>query len=434
VKPKIGDIVVFINPEVDNPASDMRYKNVFTRIFHPFIFMLTLSTVDIDKKSDGSPKERFIVKRCVAVEGEKLCLVNDKVYKKKSGNEWKLMSETARQKEYGRPDLFYYENPGMDNQNMAPYIRYLLNETEKIIEKDTIESLEKSLLISKNNFTNAIGRYDKYSLSKNIELIIKKNEEVRNKNYQNLINITGLNLNFNNPKFLLNSVGKASLSQAEIKRYENELVTAFEDYQFNIYLDHIILLKETLSLNKSFNNEITSSVKINENDNPYVKYMKRLNASYKITLMNFYSELLNNKLEITANDSYLKNKEGLLYRLFLLSVYLDGYDSISYYEVYKAFAKENINIFSLRNFPEYPFENDKYINKGEFFMMGDNRYNSLDSRLGYTSKEIYIDETDKGIFSKKIAVNWVPHTIKDKHVLGKAEFIYWPMDRITILK
>ena len=154
IKPKVGDIVVFINPEVDDPSSEIKYKNVFIRNFHPFIFMATLSMVDIDKKADGSPKERFIVKRCIAKEGEKVCIVNDKVYKKTANSDWKLMSNIDKQKEYGYVDLYYNDNPNMDSQNMTPYIRHILSESEKLIEKDSLEDIEKNLIISKNNFIN----------------------------------------------------------------------------------------------------------------------------------------------------------------------------------------------------------------------------------------------------------------------------------------
>ncbi len=113
IKPKVGDIVVFKNPKMEEPGSDVRYKNVFTRIFHPFIFMLTLSMVDIDQKPKDPfnpnrirAKERFIVKRLVAQGGEKICMVNDKVYKRNRNSDWKLMENIAGQREYGQADLY----------------------------------------------------------------------------------------------------------------------------------------------------------------------------------------------------------------------------------------------------------------------------------------------------------------------------------------
>ena len=113
-----------------------------------------------------------------------------------------------------------------------------------------------------------------------------------------------------------------------------------------------------------------------------------------------------------------------LHKLYLISIYLNGYGGYGYFS----------DIFSLRNFSEYPKEKDVYLGKNKYFMMGDNRYNSLDSRLGYEPQDILLDKDDRTDISTKVSVSWDPHTISMKHVLGKAVAIYYPFNRMGLLK
>lgn len=83
--PKTGQIVTFVSPDLENPDSNLRFKNVFTRVFQPFIYIITLTRVDIDSNEDGTPKARQLVKRVIGEPGDKICLLNDEVYKRTAG-------------------------------------------------------------------------------------------------------------------------------------------------------------------------------------------------------------------------------------------------------------------------------------------------------------------------------------------------------------
>ena len=61
--PQRGDIIIFENPEYlsQGPVFDVAQR---------LIYMMTLSMVDIDKNSDGSPKAHFLIKRGVGYSGD----------------------------------------------------------------------------------------------------------------------------------------------------------------------------------------------------------------------------------------------------------------------------------------------------------------------------------------------------------------------------
>jgi len=447
--PKVGDIVVFKNPEMDNPNSEIRYNNVFTRIFHPFIYMLTLSMVDIDKKENGDPKERLLVKRLIAREGEKLCILNDKVYKKTKETKWTLMDEIDGEKEYGQVNLYFNDNPSMETQMINPEIRNILNNAQDSIEKINDNDLSKNLKDSKNNlisklnnlniknflnkFYNDLKKYSLYTDSIKRDLEIERIIAFHYNKPQIIYrifeknNLTELAEQFRDKKYM---------TQIDINQHNKILEQLLNQYNYVVYYESIVYLYEYLIQSRNninyFENDITTSFDINENDNPYTSYMKKANAVYKYYLINTFIKIIDDynngnidKILKESNDyskfiSYFKNNDSLI-KLTNLDFYFNDY------------------YFQFRNFEEFPSGENNYIEKDNFFMMGDNRYNSHDNRFNntidkYYNKEIKIDATDKSYLAKKVNVSWCPRTISIKHVLGKASMIYYPFNRMKVLK
>lgn len=63
--PKRSDVIIFENPEYLSKGS------IFD-LLQRFIFMLSLSTIDIDKDSNGNPAHHFLIKRSVGAGGDTL--------------------------------------------------------------------------------------------------------------------------------------------------------------------------------------------------------------------------------------------------------------------------------------------------------------------------------------------------------------------------
>ncbi len=429
VKPKVGDIVVFKNPEADDPNSEIRYKNAFTRVFHPFVYMLTLSFVDIDRKADGSPKERFIVKRLIAKEGEKICMLNDMVYKRTSEREWIPMGKIENQKEYGYVDLYYENNPKMRNQTTLKEFRDLLDDAILFFDSVDKNDLQTILKREKEAFKTEFSTNIKNELVREINSGRGKTQDVAGTLNRIIYELL------------------QSPNSSKNSKLNDDLIRYMELYNSVVLFNSVEELNSVISKyendDKYIDREIMTDITFSDLSSPYQQYMKRVNAIYKIYKLKIFRVIMRearagNLRNILNSSNGLRNASfiGDLNKLLLTEVYVDGFNAYPTLNSnsngllnYNYFAES----FSMRNFPEYPEGND-YFTKDDYFVMGDNRYNSFDVRFGYKEKLIKLDADDNGEFSKSFVARWDAKTIKTKHLLGKAELIYFPFDRFGILK
>jgi hypothetical protein len=112
------------------------------------------------------------------------------------------------------------------------------------------------------------------------------------------------------------------------------------------------------------------------------------------------------------------------------------------YDDWQGFARY-MAYFDLRAFPEFP-AGDEYLGKDSFFLMGDNRYGSLDFRLihpydGDPAKRVTVTDEyyDKSLSversldssderSVRYQSQLKPRTLHRDRILGKVLFTFWP--------
>ena len=141
----------------------------------------------------------------------------------------------------------------------------------------------------------------------------------------------------------------------------------------------------------------------------------RLNVMTKVTvgqLVVRYAKLLN--LQVSASswssDEELKN-------------YYSNAETLNWYIQ---------SLLDERNMPLFPSNdsqgNPRYIPQNCYFMMGDNRFNSLDLRHSYDAKLKALTEDDP--LSVQYYSIMEPQYINKKYIIGKPAFRFWPVNRV----
>ena len=90
------------------------------------------------------------------------------------------------------------------------------------------------------------------------------------------------------------------------------------------------------------------------------------------------------------------------------------------------------SLLDSRNMPVFPANdsegNPQYIPANCYFMMGDNRFNSLDLRHSYEQKETALTKHDP--LSVTYYSMMAPQYINKKYIVGKPVFRFWPLGRL----
>ena len=82
--------------------------------------------------------------------------------------------------------------------------------------------------------------------------------------------------------------------------------------------------------------------------------------------------------------------------------------------------------------PNAPDGTPNYLESDSYFMMGDNRFNSLDMRHSYNRTLVPLTALDD--FSVTYYSNSAPQAVKSRYILGNAVFRFWPRKRIGLVQ
>lgn len=374
---KRGDIVVLHNPHYKNDR-----QSEVKSFVSSFVYMVTLTLVNTNKDENGELKADPLVKRVTGMPGEQLMMMDGSLY-----------SRTKDSAEFKKVQ---------DDEKWAAW------------NLNTLSSSTKSKIqwmpLSSTDYENTLS----------IE------EQRRNLDLQS----AALECASLARKFATHATGKKST--ADVKN----LFTAEDLFEYNLFSkvnDNSIKLLTVDGGSEWFTDFMTgwyknlgSLASYSENGSLtggnlvggdlYSDSNFRLNVMVKLLfgrLVVRNAELISNNVSVSEWNADSKRVE-LLTNAQILNDYILRLDQ--------------------RNMPIFPANdasgNATYIPENSYFMMGDNRYNSLDMRHSYDQTCVPLTSYDD--LSVTYYTNMAPQFVNRSMMLGKASYRFWPLNRAGV--
>ena len=365
---KRGDIVVFRNPHY---ASGRKYE--VKTFVNQLVYMLSFTTVNLAYDESGQMLADPLVKRVTGVPGEQLVMVDGVLY-----------ARTAASSTFAPVKLD------------AKFASYNLNELEPSLKRKVHD-----FPISNDDFKSLCEIEEK---RKNLDIESAKLECLRIASQFNM---------------LCTELG--SFKPFLIGDWQN-FVTGKDLWVYSLFSNIDNLTQRLMTqeggalwfstfMTNWTKNCPTGSTPVAED--PYEDSMYRLNILMKLTVGRLVVHNVESYLKtgsISSNDEERGKLMADAQDLYKYSLFNDS-----------------------RNMPVFPANKDgkpSYIEKNEYFMMGDNRFNSLDLRHSYDQTLIPVTEADA--YSLKYYSRLAPQTVNASRILGTTTLRFYPFNRFGL--
>ena len=368
-KYKRGDIVVFRNPHYKTTkSSEMR------TVLSNFVYMITLTHVNLNVDETGNPKADPLVKRVTGVPGEQLVMQDGILYHRtKDSDDFSTVDEDGNWAAWNLNKVPEKLHSGIQVFPIPQHIYDIMLEVERGRREMSLQDTLAECRALSARFAALCENQGKIADSE-VSSLIQRNE---------LYAISLLTKSDNFTRKLLSTAGGAQWFEAFMTDWA-----------------------QSDAGKGALNGKIVGG-------NPYDEANFRLNLLVKLAV----GRTIVRSAELSAarissnewkNDEYLQTYKPLSEAL---SIYLRILDS--------------------RNMPVFPANSAdgsaNYIPENCYFMMGDNRFNSLDMRHSYEYE--FRDLTSYDKYSVLYESNMQPQYVNRSKMLGTASYRFWPFSR-----
>lgn len=351
-----GDIVVFNNPHY-NDTKAARVRSFTSQL----VYMLSFTTLNINRDEYGAIKADPLVKRVTGVAGEKLMMVDGVLYTRKAGDSgFAPVTEDATWAAWNIASL--------PRSELSLVQRIPLSQ-ESFALLESVESIRSNIDVQKAA-TEAEKLVARFAALKRSRDTVQEPPNLFPQSRREFISMFQSNDEIT--RILLTTNGGLSWFRAFMTDW-----TATKGRE-NLYEEQSFHLNLLLKLNFG-----------------------------KLVVRNAELFIANSTAAQFASDIERKNllTEADTYRFYL-------------------------SVHDQRNMFEFPEGKDAYIPENCFFMMGDNRFNSLDMRHSYEIHLAPIDKADS--YSFVYRSNLSPQYVPIQRILGSASFRFWPISRAGV--